>query len=153
MKSIVDLGCDIADIHHQYSAVHSSLFGASSYRLAIAAMTGRTAKTYQAYLQTLDKLQSRLSDLAAEVSTTDAGTMTHQSRQLRDALTKYCSTLHSALVSLHHICSQLLQDEESYRNIPPGGQSRFNQDKIHYDRVLLQLDKLGRMLNQLFARF
>jgi hypothetical protein len=98
-------------------------------------------------------LQSRLSDLAAEVPKTDAGTMTHRAMQLRDALSSYCSILHSAIVSLHNICTRLLQDEDSYRNIPPGGHSALNQDKIHYDRVLLQLDKLGRDLNQLFSRF
>ncbi len=37
MDSIVNLGCKIADIHHQYAAIHRALFGASSFRLVIAA--------------------------------------------------------------------------------------------------------------------
>ena len=154
MGSIIDLGCDIAEIHHQYSAVHSSLFGASSYRLVIAAITGRTARTYQGYLQTLDNLETRLSTLASQVPNAEAGVaVAHHARQLREVLSDYISALDSAILSLRRICVQLLQDEESYRNVPPAGHSAFNQDKIEYDRVLLQLEKLGRSLNQLFSRF
>ncbi len=60
MGSIANLGCDIAEIHHQYNAIHSALFGASAYRLVIAAMTGHTARVYQEYLLILDKPQTRL---------------------------------------------------------------------------------------------
>jgi hypothetical protein len=153
MGSIVNLGCDIAEIHHQYNAIHSARFGASAYRLVIAAMTGRTARAYQEYLQILDQLQTRLSGLAVEVPTVDAGAAAHQTNQLRAVLSEYATTLNSATLSLRGMCAQLLQDEDSYRNIPIGGQSVFNQDKIRYDRVLLHLEQLGRRLNYLFTRF
>ncbi len=153
MGSIVNLGCDIAEIHHRYTSIHSTLFGASSYRLVIAAMTGRTATAYQEYLQVLDQLQTRLSELAVEVPTADAGAAAYQANQLRGVLSDYVSTLNSAIVSLRKMCTQLLQDEDSYRDIPKGGQSAFNQDKIRYDRVLLQLEQLGSRLNKLFSRF
>ena len=153
MGSIINLGCDIAEIHHQYTAIHSALFGASSYRLVIAAMTGRTAKVYQEYLQILAQLQTRLAGLAAEITEVDASAAVHQADLLRGVLSEYATTLNSAIVSLREICAQLLQDEKSYRDIPEGGQSAFNRDKISYDRVLLELERLGRRLNQLFSRF
>ena len=153
MDSIVNLGCKIADIHHQYAAIHRALFGASSFRLVIAAMMGRTARAYREYRQTLDKLQTQLSVLAAEVPMADAGAAAHHAEHMRIVLSEYVATLDSAIVSLRSMCTQLLQDEDSYRAAPEDGQSAFNQDKIHYDRVLLHLEKLGRRLNQLFSWF
>ncbi len=153
MGSIVDLGCDIAELHHQYAAIHSALFGASSFRLVIAAMTGRTARSYQEYLLNLEQLQTRLSELTADIPAADTAASPHQAEQLRGVLTEYGSTLDTAIVSLRGMCEQLLHDEDSYREIPPGEQSAFNRDKTAYDGVLLQLDQLGRRLNKLFSRF
>lgn len=153
MTSIVNLGCDIAEVHHQYAAIHGAMFGAASYRLAVAAMTGRIAKTYEGYVQALKQQQMRLSELSAEIQTADAGAAAHQASQLRGTLSEYATTLRTAIIDLQGMCSQLLQDEDAYRDTPQGGQSAFNQDKVHYDRVLLQLEQLGRRLNQLFSRF
>ncbi len=153
MASIINLGCGIAEVHHQYAAIHSAMFGAASFRLAVAAMTGRIAKTYEEYLQTLQQLQTRLAGLAAQVPTADAGVSVHQADQLRGKLAEYTATLNNAITGLLGMCSQLLQDEISYRETPAGGQSAFNRDKVQYDRVLLQLEQLGRRLNQLFSSF
>ena len=153
MASIIALGCDIAEIHHEYNAIHGALFGASSYRLVIAAMTGRTTRAYQGYLHTLNQLQTRLSECTAQLPSADAGAIAHQADHVREVMFEYASTLDSAMVDLHNICNRLMQDEDGYRESPQGGQSAFNRDKVHYDRVLLQLEKLGRQLNQLFSRF
>jgi hypothetical protein len=153
MTSIVRLGCDVAEIHHQYAAVHSALFGAASIRLVFAAMTGRSARNYQAYLDTLDQLQVQLSGLAAEISTADAGAAAHQAVQLRTSLSEYVTTLDTAIVGLRGMCTGLLQDEDTYREIPTDGPSAFNRDKTGYDRVLMRLEQQGHRLNRLFSRF
>lgn len=153
MASIVSLGYGVAEIHHQYAAIHGALFGAASFRLAIIAMTGRSTKTYRDYVQTLEQLQARLSGFAAEVPIADVVTAADQAGQLRGALSEYIATLDIAIADLKGICTQMLQDEDGYRAIPKGEQSAFNRDKIHYDRVLLRLEKLGSRLNRLFSRF
>ncbi|MGB5725757.1 MAG: hypothetical protein WBM52_00930 [Thiogranum sp.] len=153
MTSIVSLGCNVAEIHHKYATIHGALFGAASFRLVIIAMAGRTAKTYRKYLQTLEQLQTRLSGLAAEIPIADTVIASHQAGQLRGALSEYVATLDTAIVDLKGICTQMLQDEDAYRDTPVGGQSAFNRDKVHYDRVLLRLEQLGSRLNRLFSRF
>ena len=153
MASIVSLGYGVAEIHRQYAAIHGALFGAASFRLAIIAMTGRSTKTYRDYVQTLEQLQTRLSGFAAEVPIADVVTAADQAGQLRGALSEYIATLDIAIADLKGICTQMLQDEDGYRAIPKGEQSAFNRDKIHYDRVLLRLEKLGGRLNRLFSRF
>ncbi len=153
MASIINLGCEVAEVHHQYAAIHGAMFGAASYRLVVAAMTGRIAKTYERYLKTLEELQARLSKLTAQIPTADAGAAAHQAVQLRGTLSEYVATLNDAIADLQGMCTQLLYDEDSYRDTPPGGHSAFNQDKVRYDRVLLQLEQHGRRLNHLFSRF
>ena len=153
MTSIVRVGCDVDEIHRRYAAIHSALFGAAAFRQIIAAMTGRTAKTYQGYLQTLEQLQVRLSESAATVPIADPGSTAHLVFQLRAALTEYITALDAAIAALHGICSGLLNDEDAYRAIPKGGRSAFNRDKTAYDRVLVQLEQQGRRLNRLFSRF
>jgi len=153
MASIVSLGCDVAEIHHQYAAIHGALFGAASFGLVIIAMTGRTAKTYREYLQTLEQLQTRLSGIATEVPLADGVAAAHQAAQLRSALSEYIATLDTAIADLKGICTQMLQDEDAYRDTPKGGQSDFNRDKIHYDLVLVRLKQLGSRLNRMFSRF
>ena len=153
MASIVSLGCDVAEIHHQYAAIHGALFGAASFGLVIIAMTGRTAKTYREYLQTLEQLQTRLSGIATEVPLADGVAAAHQAAQLRSALSEYIATLWFWEYIITRICTQMLQDEDAYRDTPKGGQSDFNRDKIHYDRVLLRLKQLGSRLNRMFSRF
>jgi len=153
MASIVSLGCGVAEIHRQYAAIHGVLFGAASFRLAIIAMTGRTTESYREYLQTLEQLQTRLSGFAAEVPIAEVVTAADQAGQLRGALSEYVATLDTAIAELKGICTQLLQDEDAYRDTPKGEQSAFNRDKVHYDRVLLRLEKMGSRLNRLFSRF
>jgi len=153
MTSIVSLGCDIAEIHRQYATIHGALLGAASFRLVIIAMAGRTTKTYREYLQTLEQLQTRLSGFAAEIPVADMAAAAHQAGQMRGALSEYVATLDTAIADLMGICTQMLQDEDAYRDTPKGGQSAFNRDKINYDRVLLRLEQLGSRLNRLFSRF
>jgi hypothetical protein len=153
MTSIISVGCDIANIHREYTGIHKALFGASSFRLVIASMTGRTTKIYRESLRTLEQLQIRLSELSAAISTADAGAAAYQADQLRGPLSEYVDTLDIAIDGLQEMYTQLLKDEDAYCSIPQGGQSVFNQDKIRYERVLLQLEQHGSGLNHLFSRF
>lgn len=153
MTNIVSLGCEIAEIHHQYAGIRDALFGAASVRLLIASMTGRTAKIYKRSLHKLEQLQVQLSELSAMIPLADAGAVAHQADQIRGPLSAYAATLNSAIVGLQEMYTQLLKDENAYYAVPEGGKSAFNLDKINYDKVLLRLEQQGSGLNKLFSRF
>lgn len=153
MTSIISVGCEIANVHQNYSRIHDALFGAASFRLVIATMTGRTGKIYGESLETLEQLQIRLSEISVVIPTADAGAAAYQADQLRGALSDYVTTLNTAIIELQAMYTQLLEDEDAYYATPAGGQSAFNQDKIRYDRLLLRLERHGSGLNQLFSRF
>lgn len=154
MASIIDLGYEIAGVHHQYAAIHASLFGAASIRLVVATMTGRLAEVYEGHLIELQALQIRLADLSGRVTGAECATaMVHMSSQIRGMMTDYAATLKKAMSELQSMVGSMLEDEKGYRQIPAGGQSKFNRDKTKYDLVLLQLEQEGSRLNKLFSRF
>lgn len=153
MTNIISVGCEIAEVHHKYSDIHDAMFGAASYRLVIATMTGRTAKIYRQSVQTLEQLQVQLSELSAAIPLADGGAAVYQADQLRGPMSDYVDALNSAILALQEMYTQLLEDEDAYRTIPEGGHSVFNQDKIIYDKLLLRLEQQGSGLNKLFSRF
>jgi hypothetical protein len=151
--NIISLGCDIAEVHHHFSEVQSTLFGAASFRLALAVALRRRGLPYQSCLQPLEQLQARLSELAAKVPKAGVGLPVQQAEQLRTSLSQYAATLSTAITQLHSMCHALWRDEAGYRATSGEGRSAFHRDMIQYDHVLMQLDKLGSRLNQLFARY
>ena len=153
MTSIVTMGCKVAEVHHKYDSIHNTLFGVTSFRLVIANMTGRTGNIYRTSQQSLEQLQLQLSELSAAIPSTKAGAATHQADQLRVALSDYVLALDKAIVTLQDMFVRLLNDEDAYSTIPEGGKSAFTLDRIRYDRVLIQLERRGSDLNQLFSRF
>jgi len=153
MTSIVTMGCKVAEVHHEYDSIHNTLFGATSFRLVIANMTGRTAKIYRTSQQSLEQLQLQLSELSAAIPSTKAGAAAHQADQLRVALSDYVLALDKAIVTLQDMFVRLLNDEDAYSTIPERGKSAFTLDRIRYDRVLMQLEQRGSDLNKLFSRF
>ena len=154
MAKIISLGCKAADIHHRYSAVHSSLFGAFSYRLVITALLGKTERSYGKYEQTLDGLWKELVGLDEQIAgTTAEERVSHGSDQLHQILIDYTHTLHDVIAHLQDICRKLREDEEEYRTLDAKGQSRFNRDKIAYDHSIIQLERLGTKLNKLFSTY
>lgn len=153
MTNIISVGCKIAEVHHKYSAIHDAMFGAASYRLVIATMTGRSDRIYRRSVQNLEQLQVRLAELSAEIPLADVGAAAYQAEQLRIPMLDYVDALNEAITALREMYTQLLQDEDAYRAIPEGGHSAFNQDKIIYDKLLLRLEQQGSGLNKLFSRF
>jgi hypothetical protein len=151
--NIIRLGCDIAEVHRRFTEIQGTLFGAASFRLALAVTLRRRKLPYRSCLHPLEQLQARLSELAAEVPTAGAGLSVQQADRLRTSLSQYAATLNTAITQLHSMCHALWQDEEGHRATPEGGRSAFNRDTIQYDHVLMQLDKLGLHLNRLFARY
>ncbi|MES9903370.1 MAG: hypothetical protein ABW168_11935 [Sedimenticola sp.] len=154
MAKIIALGCQVADIHHRYSAIHNSLFGITSYRLAVAAMLGKTETTYREYEIVLDGLWNELDGMAEQVS--HAATQERVSRgpdQLPQALVQYTHALHEAIAHLRNICHEHQKNKVGYRDIDTEGGSRFNQDKVAYDLAITKLEHLGTKLNKLFSSY
>ena len=154
MAKIISLGCEVADIHRRYSAINDALFGASSYRLVIHAMTGRMDATYRKYEHSLEELRTELSTL--EGSILDAGKKERAPRaaeQLPQALIEYTRLLREVIDSLTVICQKLMEDDKGYREVSDAGGSPFSQDKIRYDYSIRQLERLGSRLNKLFSSY
>ncbi len=74
-------------------------------------------------------------------------------RQLREVLLAYTQVLHSTVSGLETIFEGLGHDESAYREAGPDGRSGFTRDKLHYDHLLLEMDRLGTRLNRLFANY
>ena len=153
MTNIISVGCEIAEIHQKYSDINDAIFGAASIRMVFATMTGRTASIYRQSAQALEQLQAQLFELSAAIPEADGGAAAYQAEQLRGPMQDYVGALNSAILALKEMYTQLSEDEDSYRAIPEGGQSAFNQDKIVYDKLLLRLERQGSSLNKLFSRF
>ncbi len=153
MTNIISVGCEVAEIYRSYSSIHDALFGVTSFRQVIATMSGRTTTKYRKYCQDLKELRVRLSELSTAVPTADIGAAEYQAAQLRVPMSEYVAALNSAIVSLHEMYTQLVENEDAYCTTPESGKSAFNQAKIRYDRVLLRLEQKGSRLNQLFSRF
>jgi hypothetical protein len=51
------------------------------------------------------------------------------------------------------VFESLGRDESAYREPGPDGRSEFTRDKLHYDHLLLEMERLGTRLNRLFANY
>ncbi len=147
MTAIVDLGCQVANLHHRYAAVHDSLFGASS------AIKGTERRTYADYGQGLAQLGQELARLGPQIAGQTSAPGGHRVEPLRDALLDYTQSLSRVVTALQAMCGRLAEDAAGYRKSPPQGQSAFNRDKVEYDYALREMERLGTRLNKLFASF
>jgi hypothetical protein len=154
MAKIITLGLEVADVHRRYSAVHGSLFGASSFRLVIDALRGRGHEGYVNSHRTLVALLDLLQGLEQGIEACEPlGKTTRGTQDLQRVLLDYCAALAQVIAGLAGICHNLAQDEPGYRQIDAGGRSRFSRDKVNYDYALGDLEKLGNKLNRLFAAY
>jgi hypothetical protein len=134
MAKIITLGCEVADVHRRYAAVHSALFGASSFRLVIDALAGRAPRTFERHRQTLEMLQARIAALAEEIEGLGADDrLPRGGAELSSALLEYAHSLAETIGRLYGICGALREDEPAYRLAASGQPSRFDQDRIGYD--------------------
>jgi chromosome segregation ATPase len=154
MARIIDLACAIADVHHRSHQIHGALFGAASFQLIIDALLGRRRHAYKEFSNTLQELHDELGALAMRLTDVDqGGSARGTERELRPMLQDYTQALSAAIAELRDIYLNLEQDEREYRDTGPDGRSRFTRDKLHYDHLLSELERLGTRLNKLFSNY
>jgi hypothetical protein len=149
---IVDVGCKVADVHRRYQEIHNSLFGVASFRLLLDVMRGGHQRRYAEHAQTLNDLNEELKALDAQIgAVTLANDARAFERELREVLLAYTQALHLTVAGLEVIFAGLRDDEPCYRDAGKDGRSRFTRDKLHYDHLLLEMERLGARLNRLFS--
>jgi hypothetical protein len=154
VSKVIDLGCRVADVHHRYQEIHGALFGAASFRLIIDALRGRRRHAYNEFSRTLNGLQDELVTLETQVRDQAQGIPAKGAdRELTQVLLEYTRVLAKAITGLETIFVNLEQDESAYRETGSDGRSRFTRDKLGYDHILLELERLGTRLNKLFSNY
>jgi hypothetical protein len=154
MSNLIDLGCRVADVHHRYHEIHGALFGAGSFGLVVNALRGRRRRAYREFSTTLQGLEAKLAALEAQIAEpAQAASRRGTERELQQVMLEYTQALSKAVMALGAIFVNLEQDESAYRDAGADGRSRFTGDKLDYDHMLLDLERLGTRLNKLFAKY
>ena len=154
MAKIIRLGCEVAEIRHQYAGVHASVFGASSFRSAIDAVIGKSSTSHADRSTRLSGLVLELKKVRKEVFDCQLDDRPIRGAQeLRRVLLDYIDSLISVIERLASICGHLASGDEEYRNPDSGANSRYNQEKVRYDHAISHLEYLGEKLNRLFSTY
>ena len=154
MSELIRLGCTVADVYHRYQEIHGTLFGVSLLKRTIGALRGDGKCDYSGGARTLTGLHEELTALEPQISDPENGRpVTGADRELRSALLAYTRYLSQAMVSLENICSNLGRDEAAYRTLREDGRSQFTADKLEYDQLLSELERMGTRLEKLFANY
>lgn len=154
MFRLIELGCNVADVHHRYYRIHSALFGASSFRLLIHVLRGRHNSVYREFATELNTLLKELNALGTQISDPEGEVQTSGiESEIREVMVDYTQALGKAIVGLKNIYENLQKNETTYRDTGSDGRSRFTVDKLDYDRLLADLERLGTRLNKLFTNY
>ena len=154
MSDLIRLSCTVADIYHRYHEIHGTLFGATLVRRMFDAMRGKHQRQYTEIVATLAGLVEELVKLEKEIrNPVIDGPVTGADRELRKVLLGYTRNLNRAVDSLAGIYENLERDEIAYRRLGVDGRSRFTADKMKYDQLLSELERLGTRLEKLFANY
>ncbi|MCM8857040.1 MAG: hypothetical protein LC541_15880 [Candidatus Thiodiazotropha sp.] len=151
MSNLINLGCDVSDVHRRYAEIHGALFGITSYRMVIYALKGESRSMYSDYEHRLKGLEEELAEHISSIKNTDLPL--RNSADLHDSLIEYTRILSQVISGLKSICSQLKDEEDEYRSSADNGQSRFLQDKVKYDYSIRELERIGTKLNKLFSTY
>ncbi|MCU7931818.1 MAG: hypothetical protein KZQ90_13540 [Candidatus Thiodiazotropha sp. (ex Codakia rugifera)] len=151
MSNLINLGCDVSDIHRRYAEIHGALFGITSYRMVLYALKGESRSMYSDYERRLKGLQEELAAHISSIRKTDLPL--RNSADLHNSLIEYTHILSQVISALESICSHLKDDEDEYRSSIKNGQSRFLQDKVNYDYSIRELERIGTKLNKLFSTY
>ncbi|MCU7848192.1 MAG: hypothetical protein KZQ89_09350 [Candidatus Thiodiazotropha sp. (ex Lucinoma kastoroae)] len=151
MSNLINLGCDVSDVHRRYAEIHGALFGITSYRMVIYALKGESRSMYSDYERRLKGLEEELAEHISSIKNTDLPL--RNSADLHDSLIEYTRILSQVISGLKSICSQLKDEEDDYRSSADNGQSRFLQDKVKYDYSIRELERIGTKLNKLFSTY
>ncbi|MES9918588.1 MAG: hypothetical protein ABW160_22030, partial [Candidatus Thiodiazotropha sp. 4PDIV1] len=71
MSNLINLGCDVSDIHRRYAEIHGALFGITSYRMVLYALKGESRSMYSDYERRLKGLQEELAAHISSIRKTD----------------------------------------------------------------------------------
>ncbi|MEW8029678.1 MAG: hypothetical protein AB2792_16150 [Candidatus Thiodiazotropha sp.] len=154
MSKIINLGCEISDVHRRYAEIHGALFGLTSYRMVLYALKGESSSLYGDYEDKLKVLQDELAVLGEQLNRVSEDDLTlRNSALLHQTLIDYTEILSQIISKLQSICGHLKREEEDYRSSNENGQSRFNQDKVDYDYTIRELERIGTKLNKLFSSY
>lgn len=154
MSELIKLGCTVADVYHRYHAIHNSLFGLSYARRLLQTIRGTSPDTYARHSTTLKALQEELAGVKQQVADPQQGkTITGADRELRKSLLEYTQALRQAVIGLEKIYGNLAQEETAYRALGEDGRSPFTADKLEYDRLLSELERIGTRLERLFVNY
>ncbi|MCU7841735.1 MAG: hypothetical protein KZQ94_20465 [Candidatus Thiodiazotropha sp. (ex Troendleina suluensis)] len=151
MSNLINLGCDVSDVHRRYAEIHGALFGITSYRMVIYALKGESRSMYSDYECRLKGLEEELAEHINSIKNTDLPL--RNSADLHDSLIEYTRILSQVISGLKSICNQLKDEEDDYRSSTDNGQSRFLQDKVKYDYSIRELERIGTKLNKLFSTY
>ncbi len=153
MARIITLGCEVVDLRRRYSEIHDAVFGVSVRRV-IDLVKGRDRGVCESCAAKLVVLQEELRVLEAGIEALAPGHDAPRSAEpLRAPLLQYAQALLQAMQALEGICRHLTEEGARYRELSTTGPSRFNQDKIHYDYLMRDLESLGAKLNRLFSSY
>ena len=154
MSNLIKQGCRAAELYHRYDKIHEVRFGVSYFRQLTDRLRGRQRPGYAETSHSLKELGSELDTLENEIRDPEGDTpVTGADRELRKALLEYTGCLGKAVSSLEHLCRNLDQDEAAYRALKADGRSAFTADKLAYDGVLSELERLGTRLDRLFSNY
>ncbi len=154
MSELIRLGCSVADVYHRYHEIHGALFGASYVRRMIESLRGHKGETYGKYALSLREQREQLVKLEPQIANPkQQAPVTGADRELRRALLEYTGALIDAVGRLTEICVQMEQNEATYRSLGPEGRSSFTRDKLEYDQLLSELERVGTRLEKLFSNY
>jgi len=154
VSRLIDLSCQVADVHHRYDEIHGLMFGVASFRLVVDALRGRRRRSYLEYAETLTALRLELTELEPSLAELGADATTKTSeREIQATLLRYLQALDQSMANLVVIFENLSQNENAYREPDADGRSGFTRDKLRYDRSLSELERFGTRLNRLFANY
>ena len=150
---IITLGCDVVNVRRRYSEIHAAVFGVSVRRV-IDLVKGRDRGVCESCVVKLAGLEGELRVLEASI----VGIVQEQdaprtAEPLRAPLLQYAQALSQAIEALEGICRHLTEEGTGYREPTTIGPSPFNQEKIHYDYLIRDLESLGAKLNHLFSDY
>ncbi len=154
MSELIRLGCAVADVYHRYHEIHGTVFGASYIRRMIDTLRGQREGTYKQFIHDLQSQREELIRLEAQIADPrQQSPVTGADRELRRALLEYTGALIDAVGRLGNICTQIVQDDAGYRQIADDGRSPFTRDKLDYDQMLSELERVGTRLEKLFSNY
>lgn len=146
MISLINLAHRASEIHGKFSGIHSSAFSFSFKRLATRSHASQSE--FCEFERQLQVLCGELEQVNATIHDgTDLDLSTTLNREFAGALGEYVEALQDSASKLSHICARMCRDD---KGIDSYSEIESRDDRIRYDDSVLQYQRLGSRLSQLF---